>query len=75
MPNPDAFTALGKHQTTFTNLDVFDRPEHVHDAIALGINPGGYSSPYFHSPFLPKGAADIARTGCTATLGSGVEPG
>ena len=44
MPNPDAFTALGKHQTTFTNLDVFDRPEHVHDAIALGINPGGYSS-------------------------------
>jgi 7-cyano-7-deazaguanine reductase len=30
------FTALGKNQTTFTRLDVFDCPEHVKEVILTG---------------------------------------
>ncbi len=36
MITSDAFTALGKHQTTFTKLDVFDRPEHVVEVVLTG---------------------------------------
>jgi len=36
MTTPDAFTALGKHQTTFTKLDVFERPQHVVEVILTG---------------------------------------
>ncbi len=36
MPESADFTALGKHQTTFTKLDVFDRPEHVVEVVLAG---------------------------------------
>ncbi|MGI8406087.1 MAG: preQ(1) synthase [Thermomicrobiales bacterium] len=36
MPNPGEFSALGKHQTTFTKLDVFARPEHVVEVMLVG---------------------------------------
>ena len=36
MPQPSEFTALGKHQTTFTKLDVFPRPEHVVEVLLVG---------------------------------------
>jgi 7-cyano-7-deazaguanine reductase len=36
MPDPAQFTALGKPQTTFTQLDVFDRPEHVVEVTLTG---------------------------------------
>ncbi len=49
MPNPDAFTALGKHQTTFTNLDVFDRPEHVVEVILTGEELTAFC-PITHQP-------------------------
>jgi len=49
MPNPDAFTALGKHPTTFTNLDVFDRPEHVVEIILTGEELTAFC-PITHQP-------------------------
>jgi len=36
MVTKDHFTALGKHQTTFTKLDVFERPEHVVEVVLSG---------------------------------------
>ncbi len=33
---PNHFNALGKHQTTFSGLDVFDRPEHVVEVTLTG---------------------------------------
>lgn len=36
MQDPADFTALGKHQTTFTKLDVFDRPAHVVEVTLTG---------------------------------------
>ncbi len=36
MPHPGEFTALGKHQTTFTQLDVFPRPAHVVEVLLEG---------------------------------------
>lgn len=36
MAEPNHFNALGKRQTTFTGLDVFDRPEHVVEVTLTG---------------------------------------
>lgn len=36
MPKSPEFSALGKHQTTFTKLDVFDRPETVVEVTLAG---------------------------------------
>jgi 7-cyano-7-deazaguanine reductase len=36
MPSPAEFSALGKHQTSFTQLDVFDRPVHVVEVTLTG---------------------------------------
>lgn len=49
MPNSAEFTALGKHQTTFTRLDVFDRPEHVTEVILVGEELTAYC-PITHQP-------------------------
>jgi 7-cyano-7-deazaguanine reductase len=49
MPNPEQFTALGKHQTTFTKLDIFDRPEHVVEVILVGEELTAYC-PITHQP-------------------------
>ncbi len=43
------FTALGKHQTTFTKLDVFDRPEHVVEVILAGDELTAFC-PITHQP-------------------------
>lgn len=49
MPHPDDFTALGKHQTTFTQLDVFDRPEHVVEVVLAGDELTAFC-PITHQP-------------------------
>lgn len=49
MPSPDEFTALGKHQTTFAQLDVFDRPEHVVEVILAGDELTAFC-PITHQP-------------------------
>ncbi len=49
MTNPDAFTALGKQQTTFTKLDVFDRLEHVVEVILTGEELTAFC-PITHQP-------------------------
>ena len=49
MTIPDAFTALGKHQTTFTKLDVFDRPKHVVEVILTGEELTAFC-PITHQP-------------------------
>jgi 7-cyano-7-deazaguanine reductase len=36
MSDNTQFTALGKRQTTFTKLDVFERPEHVTEVVLTG---------------------------------------
>jgi 7-cyano-7-deazaguanine reductase len=36
MSESTTFTALGKNQTDFTGLDVFDRPEHVVEVSLVG---------------------------------------
>lgn len=36
MAEPNHVNALGKHQATFTGLDVFDRPEHVVEVTLTG---------------------------------------
>ncbi|MDQ3655117.1 MAG: 7-cyano-7-deazaguanine reductase [Chloroflexota bacterium] len=49
MPNPNGFTALGKHQTAFTNLDVFDRPQHVVEVTLTGEELTAFC-PITHQP-------------------------
>jgi 7-cyano-7-deazaguanine reductase len=49
MPESAQFTALGKHQTTFTKLDVFDRPEHVKEVILTGDELTAFC-PITHQP-------------------------
>ncbi len=49
MPDSAEFTALGKHQTTFTKLDVFDRPEHVVEVVLAGDELTAYC-PVTHQP-------------------------
>lgn len=49
MTTPDAFTALGKHQKTFTKLDVFDRPRHVVEVILTGEELTAFC-PITHQP-------------------------
>ncbi len=46
---PDSFTALGKHQTIFTKLDIFDRPEHVVEVILTGDELTAFC-PVTHQP-------------------------
>ncbi|MEJ7901384.1 MAG: hypothetical protein WKF63_06020 [Thermomicrobiales bacterium] len=49
MPDSAQFTALGKHQTTFTKLDVFDRPEHVVEVVLAGDELTAFC-PVTHQP-------------------------
>ena len=49
MPDSAGFTALGKHQTTFTKLDVFDRPEHVVEVVLAGDELTAFC-PVTHQP-------------------------
>lgn len=44
-----AFTALGKNQTRFTQLDVFDRPEHVTEVVLAGDELTAFC-PITHQP-------------------------
>lgn len=43
------FTALGKNQTEFTRLDVFDRPEHVVEVSLIGDELTAFC-PITHQP-------------------------
>jgi 7-cyano-7-deazaguanine reductase len=49
MPDSAGFTALGKHQTTFTKLDVFDRPQHVVEVVLAGDELTAFC-PVTHQP-------------------------
>ncbi len=43
------FTALGKHQTSFTQLDVFPKPEHVTEVVLAGEELTAFC-PITHQP-------------------------
>ncbi|HVL25959.1 MAG TPA: hypothetical protein VM450_17840 [Thermomicrobiales bacterium] len=49
MITPDTFTALGKHQTTFTKLDVFERPANVVEVVLAGEELTAFC-PITHQP-------------------------
>lgn len=49
MTQSPEFTALGKNQTHFTGLDVFDRPEHVVEVILAGDELTAFC-PITHQP-------------------------
>lgn len=49
MITPDTFTALGKHQTTFTKLDVFERPANVVEVVLAGDELTAFC-PITHQP-------------------------
>jgi 7-cyano-7-deazaguanine reductase len=49
MITPDSFTALGKHQTEFTKLDVFERPTHVVEVVLAGEELTAFC-PITHQP-------------------------
>ena len=49
MSTPNAFTALGKQQTIFSKLDVFNRPEHVVEVILAGEELTAFC-PITHQP-------------------------
>jgi 7-cyano-7-deazaguanine reductase len=49
MSESTQFTALGKHQTTFTKLDVFERPEHISEVILTGDELTAFC-PITHQP-------------------------
>jgi len=48
-PSTQEFTALGKHQTTFTQLDVFPKPEHVVEVVLAGDELTAFC-PITHQP-------------------------
>ena len=49
MISPERFTALGKHQTEFTRLDVFERPRHVVEVVLSGDELTAFC-PITHQP-------------------------
>jgi 7-cyano-7-deazaguanine reductase len=49
MITPDTFTALGKHQATFTRLDVFERPANVVEVVLTGEELTAFC-PITHQP-------------------------
>lgn len=49
MAQDTTFTALGKNQTTFTGLDVFDRPENVVEVSLVGEELTAFC-PITHQP-------------------------
>ena len=49
MITPDTFTALGKHQTAFTKLDVFERPANVVEVVLAGEELTAFC-PITHQP-------------------------
>lgn len=49
MPDSAEFIALGKHQTTFTKLDVFDRPDYVVEVVLAGNELTAFC-PITHQP-------------------------
>lgn len=49
MITPDSFTALGKHQTEFSKLDVFERPTHVVEVVLAGEELTAFC-PITHQP-------------------------
>jgi 7-cyano-7-deazaguanine reductase len=49
MITPDTFTALGKHQTEFTKLDVFERPANVVEVVLTGEELTAFC-PITHQP-------------------------
>lgn len=53
MAQDTTFTALGKNQTTFTGLDVFDRPENVVEVSLVGEELTAFC-PITHQPDFYK---------------------